>query len=119
MCDILYSQGENKNYYSKLNTKRVEKEIQLTTKEYLNTMEKLYCEYEQSCRLLEKRIEFLVLEQTMFDSRSQKYMEFYNRIRRLRRCLDQTRAWQNMIKKYLLAGGMSDEQIDILTHSTK
>ena len=91
----------------------------MTTKEYLNVMEKLYIEYEESCKLLEKRIEFLVLEQTMFDSRSQKYAEFYNRIRRLRRCLDQTRAWQRMIKKYLLAGGMSDEQINILAHATK
>ena len=93
--------------------------MQLTTKEYLKVMENLYCEYEESCRLLERRIEFLVLEQTMFDSRSQKYMEFYNRIRRLRRCLDQTRAWQRMIKKYLLAGGMSDEQIAMLTDTEK
>ena len=91
----------------------------MTAKEYLKVMERLYVEYDESCKLLEKRLEFLVLEQTMFDSRSQKYIEFYNRIRRLRRCLDQTRAWQKMIKKYLLAGGMNDEQIDLLTHTEK
>lgn len=89
----------------------------MISKEYLNTMERLYAEYDESCRLLESRLEFLILEQTMFDSRSLKYAEFYNRIRRLRRCLEQTRAWQRMIKKYLLAGGMTDEQIDMLTHT--
>lgn len=89
----------------------------MTTKEYLNVMERLYCEYDESCQLLEKRIELLVLEQTAFDSRSQKYMAHYNRIRRLRRCLEQTRAWQRMIKKYLLAGGMTDEQINVLVNA--
>lgn len=78
---------------------------------YLKVMENLFCEYESSCSKLEERILSLTKEQSTFFSKSDEYKEFYNRIRRLKRCLEETRSWQEMVKNYLVAGGMSDEEI--------
>lgn len=88
----------------------------MTTKdfEYQAVMENLYREYEKSCILLEGRIAELSDEQSGYSSRSKEYAHLYNRIRRLKRCLDDTRAWQEMVYRYLLAGGMDDEKIRML-----
>lgn len=85
----------------------------MTTKncEYLKVMENLFCEYELSSLKLEKRISVLAKEQSKFHSKSAEYKELYNRIRRLKRCLEETRSWQEMVKKYLVAGGMNNEEI--------
>ena len=79
--------------------------------EYLKVMENLFYEYELSALKLEERILLLTKEQTKFYSKSDEYRQLYNRIRRLKRCLEETRSWQEMVKKYLIAGGMSDEEI--------
>ena len=78
---------------------------------YLKVMENLFCEYELSSLKLEERISALLKEQSALYSKSDEYKELYNRIRRLKRCLEETRDWQEMVKKYLVAGGMSDEEI--------
>lgn len=79
--------------------------------EYLKVMENLFCEYELSSVKLEERISVLSKEQSKHRSKSDEYKELYNRIRRLKRCLEETRSWQEMVKKYLVAGGMNDEEI--------
>ena len=76
---------------------------------YLEVMENLYTEYEASCVLLEKRIDSLSKEQSLYSSKSENYVQLYNRIRRLKKCLEDTRGWQNMVKNYLLAGGVACE----------
>ena len=81
---------------------------------YLKVMENLFCEYELSSLKLEERISVLTREQSTLYSKSEEYKELYNRIRRLTRCLEETRSWQAMVKKYLFAGGMSDEEIQSL-----
>ncbi len=78
---------------------------------YLKVMENLFCEYEVSSVKLEERISALTEEQSKLYSKSDEYKELYNRIRRLKRCLEETRGWQEMVKKYLVAGGMGDEEI--------
>lgn len=82
--------------------------------EYLKVMENLFCEYELSSLKLEERISVLTKEQSKFYSKSDEYKELYNRIRRLKRCLEETRSWQEMVRKYLVAGGMNDEEIENL-----
>lgn len=82
--------------------------------EYISVMEKLYCEYEKSCRILEKRIGEVCALQSGVTSCSKEYKELYNRIRRLKRCLNDTREWQDMVRRYLLAGGESREALDLL-----
>ncbi len=77
-------------------------------------MENLYIQYEESCVRLEKRISELLKKRQRFSAKSEGYIELYNRIRRLKRCLEDTRAWQEMVGKYLVAGGMSDEKIRML-----
>lgn len=78
-------------------------------------MENLYHEYENSCILLEKRVEELLKEQSRYSAKSETYVELYNRIRRLKRCLEDTRNWQNMVKNYLLVGGVLDAKESLLT----
>ena len=86
----------------------------MITQNYLEVMENLYRDYEKSCSLLEERIEILLGEQSRYRAKSEEYVQYYNRIRRLRRALEDTRAWQQMIRNYLFAGGMSSENIDLL-----
>ena len=85
--------------------------------EYLKVMENLFCEYELSSLKLEERISTLTAQQSALYSKSDEYKELYNRIRRLKRCLEETRSWQEMVKNYLIAGGMSDEEIRNLPES--
>ena len=82
---------------------------------YLEVMENLYTEYEKSCVLLEKRIDSLLKEQSKYSAKSENYVELYNRIRRLKKCLEDTRAWQSMVKNYLLAGGGEYEKNNLFT----
>lgn len=86
----------------------------MATQNYLEVMESLYIQYEESCVRLEKRISELLKERQQFSAKSEGYIELYNRIRRLKRCLEDTKAWQEMVGKYLAAGGMSDEKIRML-----
>ena len=85
--------------------------MEIKNTEYLKVMENLFCEYELSLIKLEERISLLTKEKSALSSKSSDYKELYNRIRRLKRCLEETKAWQDMVKKYLVAGGMSDEEI--------
>ena len=110
MCDILLLPTEKQKNKRKSNTKCVEKENKLIPQSYLEVMENLYTEYEASCVLLEKKIDSLLKEQSLYSSKSENYFQLYNRIRRLKKCLDDTRAWQNMVKNYLLAGGAECEK---------
>lgn len=87
----------------------------MINKSYLEVMENLYREYENSCILLEKRIDELLKEQSKYRAKSENYVMLYNRIRRLRRCLEDTRNWQNMVNNYLLAGGFYYEKDNLLT----
>lgn len=88
--------------------------MEVKSLEYLKVMENLFCEYELSSLKLEERISVLTKEQSKFYSKSDEYKELYNRIRRLKRCLEETRSWQEMVRKYLVAGGMNDEEIENL-----
>lgn len=85
----------------------------MATKNYLEVMENLYIQYEESCIRLEERISTLLSEQKLYGSKSEDYAALYNRIRRLKRCLEDTRAWQAMVGKYLAAGGVRDEKTDL------
>ena len=82
----------------------------MITQNYLEVMENLYREYEKSCILLEKRIFELSREQSQYSAKDPTYFEYYNRIRRLKRCLEDTRNWQGMVKNYLVVGGVVDEK---------
>lgn len=88
----------------------------MTTQNYLQVMKNLFQEYEKSCILLEKRISELLKEQSQYSAKSENYFQFYNRIRRLKKCLEDTRAWQSMVKNYLIAGGEDYEENDLLTN---
>ena len=85
----------------------------MITQNYLEVMENLYHEYEKSCILLQKRIDILLKEQSQYRAKSEQYNQLYNRIRRLKTCLEDTRSWQKMVQNYLLAGGMCDAKDSI------
>ena len=77
-------------------------------------MERLYGEYETACNTLCKRIELIEKERAHYRSDSPRYRELYERTRRLKRYLGDTREWQDMIAAHLKAEGMSDAEILML-----